>query len=330
MNSYRDILLNAYQKAARIFAEYDSLTRSSFDIMRAVTSIGIPVLFRPTPCLLGATVIVDDDLSGIMVTTKRPLPIQRFTLAHELGHLLLGHKNSFDLISDEFGLAGLVNTDSSDQRTADTFASAVLAPLKLIRRTALRHHWSPHSLSDPITIYQLSLRLGLSFKATCFCLADNKILQSSLATRLAQDTKVKDMKTSLIQSDLLTNPWADVWVLSEQDLGMSIECGPDDIFVLNVIDHSSSGYLWDLTDSDDYFEILDERVSLPLTLGGVADRVLVLKGRATGNLELKLTHSRPWNSQSIGSLCFKIANFGREGEGFSRYKKQELLRSASA
>ena len=54
----------------------------------------IPVMFRPLKNLLGA--YIDDPGQGVMVTTQRQLPVQRFTAAHELGHAALGHEASLD------------------------------------------------------------------------------------------------------------------------------------------------------------------------------------------------------------------------------------------
>src|SRR5262249_61495232 len=54
----------------------------------------IYVMFRPLKNLLGA--YFSDPDTGVLVTTKRPLPVQRFTAAHELGHAVLGHEASLD------------------------------------------------------------------------------------------------------------------------------------------------------------------------------------------------------------------------------------------
>ena len=79
--------------AATVFADSPSGARASFDIIGAVAARNIPLLFRPLDKLWGAFITVNDEERGIIVTTKLGLPVQRFTLAHELGHLLLGPPN---------------------------------------------------------------------------------------------------------------------------------------------------------------------------------------------------------------------------------------------
>ena len=68
-----------------------------------------------------------------MVTTKRPLPVQRFTAAHELGHAELGHEASLD----DAGGAGAADFrlgHGSDPREdqANAFATELLTPQWLI------------------------------------------------------------------------------------------------------------------------------------------------------------------------------------------------------
>ena len=129
----RDELLRAVSEAATVFTDSPSGARTSFDIIGAVAARNIPLLFRPLDGLWGAFITVNDDERGIIVTTKLGLPVQRFTLAHELGHMLLGHRTSLD---KTVGFAGR-NAPASrpaHEAAADTFASELLAPKRLLSR----------------------------------------------------------------------------------------------------------------------------------------------------------------------------------------------------
>jgi len=64
------------------------------DVFGAIHSIDLPLLLRPLQGLLGA--YINDPGPGVLVTTQRPMSIQRFTAAHELGHFSLGHQPSLD------------------------------------------------------------------------------------------------------------------------------------------------------------------------------------------------------------------------------------------
>ena len=89
-------VLRAVSEAASAFADSPTGSRTSFGIIGAVAARDIPLLFRPLDELWGAFITVNDEERGILVTTKLGLPAQRFTLAHELGHMLLGHRTSLD------------------------------------------------------------------------------------------------------------------------------------------------------------------------------------------------------------------------------------------
>ena len=64
------------------------------DVFGAIQSIDLPLLLRPFQGLLGA--YLNDPTPGVLVTTQRPVAIQKFTAAYELGHYSLGHQPSLD------------------------------------------------------------------------------------------------------------------------------------------------------------------------------------------------------------------------------------------
>ena len=66
----------------------------SIDVFAVFQMIGLPVLIRPLKGLLGA--YISDPHHGVLITTERPMSIQRWTAAHELGHYILKHKPSLD------------------------------------------------------------------------------------------------------------------------------------------------------------------------------------------------------------------------------------------
>lgn len=126
----REEILCAVSEAATLFAESPIRARTSFDIIGAVSQQNVPLLFRPLDKLWGAFVSVNDKERGIIVTTNLGLSVQRFTLAHELGHMVLGHQSSFD---EKIGFAGrhAPRSRPAQEAAADTFASELLAPKSL-------------------------------------------------------------------------------------------------------------------------------------------------------------------------------------------------------
>lgn len=323
--SRREEILRAASEAARVYASYPTGRRTSFDIVGTVTELNIPLLFRPLKGLLGAVIAFDTGLRGILITTERDLHVQRFTLAHELGHVLLGHTFSLD---DKIDLAGRNASKSrpTEEVAADTFASELLAPRDLLLQVAQKHQWTRKALHEPANIYQLSLRLGLSYEATCWALVGSKVLQRKEAKEI-KDKPVRDLKRVFIPEELITDSWANVWALNKADTGSFLEAGPSDLFAVHVQDQASSGYLWRLVDAGAGAEIVDEcSVSIGDAFGQDSTRIIYVRFAAPGVHRLIFEHVRPWSGSNIDQIEIEIDGYGKELEGLARRSKVQALR----
>src|SRR5258708_36877619 len=127
------------------------------DVFGAIAKLGATLMFQPLDKLLGA--YLPGDKLGVLITTKRGLPVQRFTGAHELGHLYMRHEPSLDdeniLRRAPFSTSGRLNRQ---EREADAFASMFLAPAWLLALVLERQQWKRRGLSEPLLVYQFSLR----------------------------------------------------------------------------------------------------------------------------------------------------------------------------
>ena len=320
----RSEILRAVREAANLLAESPTGARASFDIIGAVTERNIPLLFRPLDKLWGAFISVNDKERGIIVTTKLRLPVQRFTVAHELGHLLLGHSMSLDETIGFTGRNAPVSRPTHEV-AADTFASEILAPKRLLLASAKRHEWTKEKLHQPAIIYQLSLRLGISFQAACWALVTADILSGSEAARL-QTTRVKDLKSALAPAELITNSWANVWALTEADSETFLEADSDDLFAVHVQDHASAGYVWRLVDAPAEVEVVSERSpNLGHDYGARAARVLYVRFKVPGVHHLAFEHIRPWSRATMARIEIDIDGHGNEREGWARRTKSDAL-----
>ena len=320
----REEILRAVSEAATVSANSRSGVRTSFDIMGVVAARNIPLLFRPLDKLWGAYIAVNDVERGIIVTTKLGLPVQRFTVAHELGHLLLGHRMSLDRT---IGFMGRNAPESRppQEAAADTFASELLAPKRLLLASAKRHKWTKDKLHQPETIYQLSLRLGISFQAACWALVTANILSNREASRL-QQTTVKDLKQALAPVEMIANSWADVWALTAADSETFLEAGSDDVFAVHVRDHSSAGYVWQLVDANSEAEVVGERAPhLNHGYGVRSTRVLYVRFKSPGVHHLVFEHTRPWSRATLNCIEIKIDGYGKEREGWARRTRIDAL-----
>jgi Zn-dependent peptidase ImmA (M78 family) len=265
------------------------------DVFGVITKLGATLMFQPLDKLLGAYVPAEEP--GVLITTRRTLPVQRFTGAHELGHLYMRHEPSLD---DE----GILRRAPFDTRSrlqrqeqeADAFASMFLAPAWLLALIVQRQRWSPETLSDPVTVYQLSLRLGTSYSATAYVLERHRVISQQQRERLLS-VEPKEIKRQLLEGYEPPDWRSDVWLLTDCDEGVLIEGGRHDLFVVRLRENSSAGYLWDfdaLTAAGFALVADDQEVDDPSLVGGVLTRRVTARSSQRAHGEITLQESRPW------------------------------------
>lgn len=319
-----DTILRAASEAEKILDQSPCGNRTSFDIIGEVADRNIPLLFRPLEKLWGAFIAVDDHAPGIIVTTSLGLPAQRFTLAHELGHLLLAHGSSLD---ETIGFAGRNGPPSKPHQevAADTFALELLGAKRLLMDASERHGWTANRLHAPDNIYQLSLRLGIPYTATCWALVTSNVLTHKDAIGL-QAKSLKDLKRALAPAELLKDPEADVWTLTEADAGTFLEAGQNDLFAVQVQDHASAGFIWRLVDAKDDVGTVAEEDRIPSHAYGIPpSRTVYVKFASPGVHQLVFEHVRPWSGATLDRIEIAIDDHGKEREGHSRRTKLRAL-----
>lgn len=329
----RDAILEGAQAAARTHSQLtirESVQDSggAVDVFGSILALDATLLFRPLDGLLGA--YIPGPYPGVIISTQRPLSVQRFTGAHELGHVVLGHEVSLD------GEEILQRAPSADRNeleiAADSFASAFLLPKWLLQLHAKRQGWNRASMSDPHLVYQLSLRIGASYEATCMALERHGIIDRALRQLLTAKPR-REIKAELLQGFAVEDFRRDVWLITERDEGMTLEGTPDDLFVLQLKERGGAGYLWTTAGLVDAgFAILrDERHIPPLdkSIGGPVTRELTARVTApnSGNFALEL--KRPWerSGPAIASLHVNYDLFGKE-IGMPRAIRRALVKAA--
>jgi Zn-dependent peptidase ImmA (M78 family) len=298
----RDEILKAVYEADRLHKKYDSEARAQggegrIDVFAMLVDRDIPVMFRPLKNLLGA--YIDHPDQGVIVTTQRPLPVQRFTAAHEFGHAELGHKASLD--EEEILMRALFDRGAhydSWEIEANAFATELLTPQWLIVQHMKRQGWTRENLTDPVTVYQLSLRMGSSYSAICYALVECKGIDRPACEKLLK-VKPKAIKQSLTKPYEPESWYGDVWLVTERDNGMVLEGSRSDLVVCKFQEHSSSGYVWqfgDLVDAGLAIREDGHSSSRSQHIGGVVFRTVIAeaKGGASGHVNLR--EVRPWES----------------------------------
>lgn len=119
--NYRDYQ-NARDAAWRLLIDA-GVRELPVNMGRLCRQLGIPVkLYRPQDENDGMSFLLNGR-PVILVSDAMAPPRQRFTAAHELGHILLGHVGKYQLVNREPEPG-----DSAIERAANIFASRLLAP----------------------------------------------------------------------------------------------------------------------------------------------------------------------------------------------------------
>jgi Zn-dependent peptidase ImmA (M78 family)/predicted secreted protein len=265
------------------------------DVFGAIGKLGATLMFQQLDKLLGAYLPAEEP--GILITTQRALPIQRFTGAHELGHLFMGHEPSLD---DEGILRRAPFASSSSgllqEREADAFASMFLAPSWLVAMIVENQGWPSRALTDPAVAYQASLRLGTSYSATCHILERHKAISRPQKSVLL-DTEPKEIKRALLGGYEPPDWRSDVWLLTDRDEGTSIEGGRNDLFVVRLRENSGAGYLWNLEElrAAGFAVVADDLLSDDSdAVGGIITRKITARSSDRVHGEVVLHERRPW------------------------------------
>jgi hypothetical protein len=252
--------------------------------------------------LLGAYLEVERP--GILVTTERTLAIQRFTAAHELGHSVLNHKVGLD--GDEIIRRSPFVNQRYDHRevAADAFAAMFLMPDSLINAIADQQKWDYNSVHDPRVIYQMSLRLGVSYEALARTLVKHRFLEPNESQKLLH-VPVRDIKADLLgQSFKLDNWRCNVWRLSERDEHATVIAEPNDLFVVRLREMSGAGYLWNIEQVRKAgYQVLSDATELPQdsSIGGEVERVITTRPVDTHPGRFRALQNRPWDPEDIAA-----------------------------
>ncbi len=300
------------------------------DVFGAIQAIGLPLLLRPLQGLLGA--YLSDPASGVLVTTQRPMSIQRFTAAHELGHFLLRHQPSLD--DDSILRRMLIAAPPAgdfQEVEADAFAVMFMMPRWLIGWHADRQGWTVDDFRRPNVVYQLSLRIGASYEATCWTLVRHRFIQQRLARELLQ-TQPRALKVGLLETYRPQDYRGDVWLLTQRDAGTRIDGSRHDLFVLRLEEHSGGGYLWDIDQlkASGFGVVRDELEAVDGEgVGGPVIRRVTAAPPETHRGRISVDERRPWDPEPpLSSLQVDFDLTGPEEEGLSRAERRSLLEAA--
>ena len=270
----------------------------------------------------------------MLITTRRQLPVQRFTGAHELGHLYMRHEPSLD--DEKILRRAPFNPISSgakrQEREADAFAGMFLSPAWLLALLLQRQRWNARDLSDPRLVYQASLRLGTSYQATCHVLERHKVIDRATRDQLLE-IEPRDVKKNLLIGYVPPTWHSDVWLLTERDEGALIEGGRNDLFVVRLRENSGAGYLWNFEEfrGAGFAVVADDREDDEIeTVGGALIRRVTARSEDRTQGRLVLRERRSWLPQKppLHELHLEYDLRGPEEPGMWEPELRRVLEAA--
>jgi Zn-dependent peptidase ImmA (M78 family) len=164
-----------------------ALTEPLRDLLDVVEDrLGLPVLIDRFGQPDVAGVLLQRGDGGLFIAVNADdefgSPRQRFTLAHEVGHVRMNHQPRVDMATDIF------DRGRDDQEiAANYFAAEFIAP----RQAVVAWLEERDLIADarrPETIAKFALSLGLSFKATCYRFQRADVVSQAAAERLVDET----------------------------------------------------------------------------------------------------------------------------------------------
>lgn len=336
MATTRKAVLEGTKAAARLHDDLGlrgsvaSGSHGAIDVFGAILARDAALLFRPLQGLLGA--YLPGPVPGVIISTQRPLRVQRFTGAHELGHDVLGHQASLDG-EEILGRAPRARAAHDPQEVAaDAFAAEFLVPKWLLQHHARRQGWNRASMADPAVVYQLALRVGASYDATCRALERDRIIDADTRQGLLAVPR-RRVKEALLDGQPVEDWHRDVWLLTERDEGMTVEGQPEDVFVLKLREKGGAGYLWSADGLRQAgFVVLRDRREIPppeQAVGGPTTRALTARRPEPARGDLALELRRPWQKSGapLSRMHLLYDLFGKE-VGMPRAVRRRLLQAA--
>lgn len=232
--------LAAAQAALAVLEERGVDQTRQIDVFNLCEDLGLWLAFVPLDNVLGA--FVPEGSGGVMITTQRPLIVQRYTAAHELGHWRMDHGPTADRQDEVFG-----TTHTEREQLAQLFAANLLMPPPLVMSILERIRPSGSTALTGMHCYTLAREAGVSYEAAVRHLVNLEYLTAPQASDLLH-VRPLTIKTQLGFGRRPVNGWADVWPVDEHWDDQILDLRVEDEAVISLPENRSTGYRWMLAD----------------------------------------------------------------------------------
>lgn len=233
----------AAEAALNLLDEQGIDQTQQIDVFGLCERLGLWLAFMPLDNVLGA--FIPEGSGGVLITTQRPLTVQRYTAAHEVGHFRMDHGPTADEHDQVFG-----RTHAEREQLAQVFAGNLLMPPQLVSSIL---DWVRSSAEVPLAprdCYLLAREAGVSYEAAIWQLVNLEFVTVSQARNLLR-TRPLSIKTALAYGRRPVNGWADVWPVDEEWDDEVLHLRIEDEAVISLPENRSTGFRWMLADASE-------------------------------------------------------------------------------
>ncbi len=125
------------------------------DVEKVAAFFGLPIVYYPNfPDSISGTIIKDEDLLAIGINENHAEVRQRFTIAHEIGHYVMGHDEN-KILDDTF------DKNSEKEKEANVFAGELLIPYHILKRDLDREVSDIPSLAKRYNVSEQAMSIRL-------------------------------------------------------------------------------------------------------------------------------------------------------------------------
>lgn len=155
-----EITATAPTNAANELLEKANVNKPPVEVQRLAELCGVLVLYRDFPDSLSGLVFAHAGTAVIGVNAQHHPNRQRFSLAHELGHYVLGHHRENRGYEERVHIDAAEGTapgfDWRAERTANDFAAEILMPRRLIS-ASFKASQQPAVLATEFDVSELAM-----------------------------------------------------------------------------------------------------------------------------------------------------------------------------
>lgn len=239
----RKAIADASMAATRLHLQLKTPFDRPVDVVTVAQQLGVWVAAQPLDALYGFY-LRETHSACIVLNSKHPETLQRFTCGHEIGHHVLGHESLTD-VRETVTSIQQPHLDVKEL-AAQSFAASLLMPLPLVNKV-LRTFAANRTLTAS-DVYIVSRELGVSYTAAVAQLQQLNKLTPDHAHELGRQRPLTVKSGLRGGRERISDARADVWLLTDAQDGAELQCRVGDEIHVQLPEDLSRGLQWQLAD----------------------------------------------------------------------------------